>query len=538
MVSLETESDRTLFFDLLPIEVGTIGGFKTRLQLYTVPGQVFYNTTRKLVLKGVDGLVFVADSQRPMREANIESFTSLKQNLAELGLDFDELPVVLQYNKRDLKSILSVDELNADLNPDQAFPCFESSAINGTGVFETLKEITKLTLKKLRKRMAAPEAASRPKPTTAVRPTTPTAPRQPTAISAAALARAAEEGVEDAGPAAPPPPPSEAAAAVEPTTPPDESTVVAPEAAAEGPTADEAIPFANDGLMEPPVYPGRPGPPPSAPAENGVEPATESALEPQLEVEEPPPGAAAPGAVDAADAFELEDPAEAEGPAMELEPPGDEPIELEYDAEPDADVAAAAESAVTFEPAMAFEPMEAPVPEHEAAEPSEAAAADEETELSEAAPADEGADATEDAEPTESEVEVDFEKTEIDVTPPPLKRVHVSNQMDILAELDTLRKAATMSSETRRQRSAAPSLDLDTLLGGSPERSREMKRRIAKQLNNDIFEHMHALQLAVRIQDREGETIHTLDPVSLHVNDASSADKVSLQFTIELENKS
>src|SRR5512136_2289328 len=122
MVSLETESDRTLFFDLLPIEVGTIGGFKTRLQLYTVPGQVFYNTTRKLVLKGVDGLVFVADSQRPMREANIESFESLVDNLTELGLDVRDLPLVLQYNKRDLKNVLAVDELNSDLNAERAYP--------------------------------------------------------------------------------------------------------------------------------------------------------------------------------------------------------------------------------------------------------------------------------------------------------------------------------------------------------------------------------------------------------------------------------
>ncbi|NOZ96027.1 MAG: GTPase domain-containing protein, partial [Acidobacteria bacterium] len=156
MVSLETESDRTLFFDLLPIEVGTIGGFKTRLQLYTVPGQVFYNTTRKLVLKGVDGVVFVADSQRPMREANIESFENLRENLAELGLDLNEIPLVLQFNKRDLKNILTIEELNADLNGNGKLPWFEASAINGEGVFETLKAITKVTLKKLRKKMASP----------------------------------------------------------------------------------------------------------------------------------------------------------------------------------------------------------------------------------------------------------------------------------------------------------------------------------------------------------------------------------------------
>ena len=156
MVSLETESDRTLFFDLLPIEVGTIGGFKTRLQLYTIPGQVFYNTTRKLVLKGVDGLVFVADSQRPMRDANIESFSSLTENLKEFGLELSDMPIVLQYNKRDLDNILTIDELNTDLNPDGTLSYLESSAINGDGVIPTLKEITKLTLKKLRNRMSAP----------------------------------------------------------------------------------------------------------------------------------------------------------------------------------------------------------------------------------------------------------------------------------------------------------------------------------------------------------------------------------------------
>ena len=196
MVSLETESDRTLFFDLLPIEVGTIGGFKTRLQLYTVPGQVFYNTTRKLVLKGVDGLVFVADSQRPMREANVESFESLIDNLVELGLDVKELPLVLQYNKRDLKNILAVEELNNDLNVERTYPFFEAEAINGIGVFETLKEITKLTLKKLRKRMVAPHTAGATSrtPGAPARPQI-AAPRRPTSVSAARLAQAAEEGV-------------------------------------------------------------------------------------------------------------------------------------------------------------------------------------------------------------------------------------------------------------------------------------------------------------------------------------------------------
>ena len=116
MVSLETQTDRTLFFDLLPLEVGTIAGFRTRIQLYTVPGQVFYNTTRKLVLKGVDGIVFVADSQRSMLETNLESLRNLEDNLAELGILVDTIPVVLQFNKRDLTSIFSVEELNEILN--------------------------------------------------------------------------------------------------------------------------------------------------------------------------------------------------------------------------------------------------------------------------------------------------------------------------------------------------------------------------------------------------------------------------------------
>ncbi len=118
MVSLETEADRTLFFDLLPLEVGTIGGMRVRLQLYTVPGQVFYNTTRKLVLKGVDGIVFVADSQVPALDANLESFENLQRNLEELNQPFDKIPFVFQYNKRDLRNIQSVESLNQQLNPN------------------------------------------------------------------------------------------------------------------------------------------------------------------------------------------------------------------------------------------------------------------------------------------------------------------------------------------------------------------------------------------------------------------------------------
>ncbi len=153
MVSLETEADRTLFFDLLPLDVGIIGGMKVRLQLYTVPGQVFYNATRRLVLKGVDGVVFVADSQVPAAEPNEESLSNLRQNLEELGLEPKSVPIVFQYNKRDLRNILPVDKLQESLNPGGA-PAFEAAAVHGVGVFETLKEISRLSLDSVRSKIA------------------------------------------------------------------------------------------------------------------------------------------------------------------------------------------------------------------------------------------------------------------------------------------------------------------------------------------------------------------------------------------------
>ncbi len=160
MLSLETQTDRTLFFDLLPLEVGTIAGFMTRIQLYTVPGQVFYNTTRKLVLKGVDGVVFVADSQRPMLPANLESFKNLESNLAELGILIGAIPLVLQYNKRDLPDVCAVEELDEVLNR-HGFPRLEASAIAGSGIFETLRAISKETLQALKKQLEEGIVATR-----------------------------------------------------------------------------------------------------------------------------------------------------------------------------------------------------------------------------------------------------------------------------------------------------------------------------------------------------------------------------------------
>ncbi len=180
MVSLATETERTLFFDFLPVDLGTIRGFKTRFHMYTVPGQVYYNASRKLILKGVDGLVFVADSQMDRMEANVESMQNLYDNMAEYGYDVAKIPFVIQYNKRDLPNASPISELQQQLNPGwevtdlakqrettdslnkgewlitqvdgtwiQRAPYVESIAINGVGVFEPLKHVAKLVLKAL-----------------------------------------------------------------------------------------------------------------------------------------------------------------------------------------------------------------------------------------------------------------------------------------------------------------------------------------------------------------------------------------------------
>ncbi|MDX1631760.1 MAG: GTPase domain-containing protein [Thermoanaerobaculia bacterium] len=151
MISLATEADRTLFFDFLPLDLGTIRGFTTRFHLYTVPGQVFYDASRKLILKGVDGVVFVADSQKERMEANIESIRNLEENLKEHGLDLQAIPYSLQFNKRDLPNAMPVDEMYRTLNYKRE-PTFEAIAIDGTGVFETLKAVAKQILIELRKR--------------------------------------------------------------------------------------------------------------------------------------------------------------------------------------------------------------------------------------------------------------------------------------------------------------------------------------------------------------------------------------------------
>ncbi len=431
MVSLETESERTLFFDLLPIEVGTIGGFKTRLQLYTVPGQVFYNTTRKLVLKGVDGLVFVADSQRPMRDANIESFKSLVDNLKEFGLEVSDVPIVLQFNKRDLNNVLSLDELNADLNPNGAFSYFEASAVNGEGVITTLKAITKITLKQLRSKMAAPETPARPGKlgTPSVRPVRP--PKPAPSISAESLLSAAEEGVgSNQGQASPPAveaePSREAAAAAETEAPP---------AAAPGDKPESEQPAAAAPLEEPEPW--------SAAAPPKEEPEPWSAAAPPEERE--------PVLVD-----ELEGPKAAEA---------------------------------TSEPAARLE-----------------------------------------AQPFEPPPAADVGQEQ-----PAVKRVQVSNQFDILAELDNLRQRATMANGTKEI--APPNAASDDVVEAPGDGlTRELTSNVEKSLNSDIFKNMRGMQLAIRIQNEHGDTIHTLDPVSLDVDDAAALRRLCLRFELDLEN--
>jgi len=151
MISLATETERTLFFDFLPLALGEIRGFKTRFHLYTVPGQVFYDASRKLILKGVDGVVFVVDSQEERMDANSESLDNLRDNLEEQVYDLNKLPFVIQYNKRDLPNLIPVEELRREFNRT-GVPDFEACAATGEGVFETLKAVAKLILVDMKRR--------------------------------------------------------------------------------------------------------------------------------------------------------------------------------------------------------------------------------------------------------------------------------------------------------------------------------------------------------------------------------------------------
>jgi signal recognition particle receptor subunit beta len=210
LISLSTETDRTLFFDFLPVELGTVMNYKVRFHLYTVPGQVFYNATRKLVLKGADGVIFVADSQRAMLDANLESIANLRDNFAEQGVNLEEFPMVMQYNKRDLPDTLSIEELNAALNPRNV-PFYEAVATSGQGVLKTFTATSKLVLQDMQKYperhnftfhdivgrsdRAHQQAKEYPKEAAPVEPSMPDAPMAEAKPEIAALERAVEAGV-------------------------------------------------------------------------------------------------------------------------------------------------------------------------------------------------------------------------------------------------------------------------------------------------------------------------------------------------------
>jgi signal recognition particle receptor subunit beta len=433
MISLETETDRTLFFDLLPIDVGVIGGFKTRLQLYTVPGQVFYNTTRKLVLRGVDGIVFVADSQRAMLDANVESFRNMETNLQEIGLSYEDIPLILQFNKRDLAAILSVDELRASLDPTAEFAYIEASALRGQGVFETLKEISKLTLRSLKRKMMGEEKPARRR-------------------AAAAAA-----------------PPS-AAPSVEP-----------------GPPAVEASPAPTAEAV-------RPAEPPAAP-----EPV-------------PPPAA--------------------EEPRVSLE-------DLRAEAEAAASALAAQMDADGF-----FGREEAPAQETAPARPAEGvdfiAPSGEETEEIELE------EATEEPTPadraTEDAVVVDFEETAQPAPVEAIKHVKVRSNVDILSELEKLRKNATLtplpgSSTVNKARRRGDTLSVDDLLSMGLNHRKEVQRLVEVEVDPRDLGQARRLKLTVQLRGEGREDLGPEKTVEIDLANMKDIQKLLVSLKLDMRAK-
>jgi DNA-binding response OmpR family regulator/signal recognition particle receptor subunit beta len=283
LVSLATQTDRTLFFDFLPVELGVIRGMRTRMQIYTVPGQVFYEATRRMVLKGCDAVVFVADSQAAMLDANAESLQSLRRNLLANEID-PSLPTVIQYNKRDLPTALPVAVLNARLNP-RNLPCFEAVAIKGTGVEETLKGVTKLLFQFLSRYYGEAEAAGATESTSAPAAAAPS-PRAPVTVHVpeATVQGVAAEPVRMTPPAPPPPGPA--------ATPRSAPAVAPPVAPLPAPPATPTVaPRPVPPSIVPPtsVAGTRPaGPMPSAPPEPKPQPPAARPAAPAAPSEEPP----------------------------------------------------------------------------------------------------------------------------------------------------------------------------------------------------------------------------------------------------------
>jgi hypothetical protein len=440
MVSLETETDRTLFFDLLPIDVGVIGGFKTRLQLYTVPGQVFYNTTRKLVLKGVDGIVFVADSQKAMLEANVESIRNLRENLAEIGTDLDDIPVVIQLNKRDLPNIADVETMVAALDPERKAEFVESVASTGIGVFETLKLISKLTLRTLRRRMTGEEPSRTP-----ARP--------------AATFRVQDSRTLSGSTPLPATSPSFTNAVLSATaTAPRDVEVAAPSAAFDS-DATIAVPRIDRRMiMDAPV-----ADPPAAEPEPVVEAAPVDVLPEQQDVAtEPPP------------------------PVHETAP------EPEISETPIA----------TFEEPQ---PAAAPAFEAEAAAPMS---------LDDFI----SAPSTEYIPPPAAEPEVAAE--------PDVKTVKVRSSVDVMAELEALRKRATNTTTKTPKRDVFADF-------ASLRPKRDINRTLHLQIPSDVLPRTKTVRVTLSFEDGEQGVIETQHQ-QLELSDASDVQSLSVNLKIDM----
>jgi signal recognition particle receptor subunit beta len=446
MVSLETETDRTLFFDLLPIDVGVIGGFKTRLQLYTVPGQVFYNTTRKLVLKGVDGIVFVADSQRAMLDANVESLKNLRENLAEIGTNLDEIPLVLQLNKRDLPNIASVDMMLDALDPERKAEHVESVASAGTGVFETLKTISKLTLRTLRRRMTGEEP------------------------SRASTARSGTFRVQDN---------SRTMAGVTPVPPASPPTTAVSHAPAPAP------PVTPKHVTEPMrAFTG------NQPIEQKVETPTlvEEIREELMPAPIPPEPEFDADATIAASSFDRRIIADA--------PIAEQPVEEEPIAEVEA---APAPEAVTDVP------LEAP-----------AEAVDQFFPVSEPAPS------------PPPEPEIAFSEAEKpQKSEPEVKTVKVRNSVDVMAELEALRKRAT-SATPKSAAKRDVMADLDSL-----RPKRDLNRTLHLQLPSGVLSRTKSVRVTLSFEDGQEAVIDTQNQ-HLDLGDASDVQSLSVNLKIDL----
>jgi hypothetical protein len=431
MVSLETETDRTLFFDLLPLDVGVIGGFKTRVQLYTVPGQVFYNTTRKLVLKGVDGIVFVADSQRAMKDANVESLANLRTNLAEIGIKLEEIPLVLQYNKRDLANILSVEELEESLNPEKTSESYEACAVLGQGVFETLKAISRLTLRSLKKRMLGEE--------------------KPSAAASAAA-------------------PAPAAATAPPPAPPKPATM---------PISAETAKAAAK--TKPSAAPPKPPPPP--------EPAPE--LEESLDVEPGTFSTPKPTAGRAAKAHELNAP-------------------------PSTFDAGDAGTVQEFE--QALDSLDAPLPES-AAPPAASSA---EAEIAEVSFAE--------SERPEPETAVTEE----------VRHVKVRSNIDILAELERLRKTSTSTAGApveEKPRRAPAGISVDDLLAGSLNHRKEVNKVFDVVIPRKQLSQGHQVTVGLKFEDRDGKAIGESQSFCVELQSRADIQKLLLSLKFHIQGK-